>query len=308
MSSFFHGDKTPIYVDRIAPKGLARNTTIVLLHGGAHSGACYLATADGRPGWAYDFAGHGYTVLVPDWPGVGRSGAIDFVELTGEVVCTAIGDLIAAQPEPEPVILVTHSVSGAYGWRILERYSEHIAALVAIAPGPPGNIQAAAREIGRVGSVVEIEPTGLAAFKSTMFLDLARGFLVPKEVARHKLIGSSSRFPTERLDPYLASLLPVPPTLFYQRLNVGGCQIRIENAAGFRAKPIAVVTGDCDTDHPREVDDRIVRWLREIGADCEAIYLPDRGIAGNGHMMMLERNSGEIADLIVGWIAGVCPG
>jgi hypothetical protein len=35
---------------------------------------------------------------------------------------------------------------------------------------------------------------------------------------------------------------------------------------------------------------------------AEYIGLADKGIFGNGHMMMLERNSDEIAALIAGWI------
>ena len=32
-------------------------------------------------------------------------------------------------------------------------------------------------------------------------------------------------------------------------------------------------------------------------------YLPDAGIRGNSHMMMLDRNNKQIADRIMGWIA-----
>ena len=66
---------------------------MVLISGGAHTGACYLATADGRPGWADAFVRAGYKVVVPDWPGVGRSGYIPFEDLTGEVVVAGLGRL-----------------------------------------------------------------------------------------------------------------------------------------------------------------------------------------------------------------------
>jgi alpha-beta hydrolase superfamily lysophospholipase len=68
---------------------------MVLISGGAHTGACYLATADGRPGWAHAFVRAGYKVIVPDWPGVGRSGYIPLGDLTGEVVVEGLGKIVA---------------------------------------------------------------------------------------------------------------------------------------------------------------------------------------------------------------------
>ena len=40
---------------------------------------------------------------------------------------------------------------------------------------------------------------------------------------------------------------------------------------------------------------------REV-AHADFVYLGDRGIHGNGHMMMLESNSDEIAGLTADWI------
>jgi pimeloyl-ACP methyl ester carboxylesterase len=78
--------------------------------------------------------------VVPDWPGVGRSGYIPVDDLTGEVVIEGLGKIVASLGQP--AIVMTHSMSGAYGWKLIENYGQHIAKLVAIAPGPPGNIQA----------------------------------------------------------------------------------------------------------------------------------------------------------------------
>src|SRR5262249_48336342 len=112
------------------------------VHGGAHSGACYQVTADGRSGWAYRFAERGYRVVVPDWPGTGRSGAIPLDRLDGATVVEGLGALVRRLGAP--IVLLTHSVSGAYGWRLLELHGDVIAVAVGVAPGPPGNIQKAA--------------------------------------------------------------------------------------------------------------------------------------------------------------------
>src|SRR5262245_65431313 len=112
---------------------------MVLIAGGAHTGACYLATVDGRPCWAHAFVRAGYKVVVPDWPGVGRSGYIPLDDLTGDVVVEGLGKIVASLGQP--AIIMTHSMSGAYGWKLIEKYGQHIAKLVGIATGQPGNLE-----------------------------------------------------------------------------------------------------------------------------------------------------------------------
>jgi pimeloyl-ACP methyl ester carboxylesterase len=109
-----------------------------------HTGACYLSTADGRPGWAHVFARAGHTVVLPDWPGVGRSGYIAFDKITGDMVVDGIGQVIASLRQP--AIVVTHSMAGAYGWKLIEKYGAHIDRLIGVALGSPGNIQGSHRQ------------------------------------------------------------------------------------------------------------------------------------------------------------------
>jgi pimeloyl-ACP methyl ester carboxylesterase len=110
----------PVYFETFAPVAATGRPTVIMVHGGAHTGACYQRTADGRRGWAYCFVARGYSVVIPDWPGVGRSGYVAHAELSGETVVRGLGALIAAIGPP--VVLLTHSMSGCYGWRLLELY------------------------------------------------------------------------------------------------------------------------------------------------------------------------------------------
>src|SRR5438067_3532342 len=120
--------------------GPTRNPPIVFIHGGAHTGMCYLETPDGRPGWAPHVAGRGWMAIVPDWPGHGRSGQpADFARMSGMRVVEAIEGLLE---QTGPAVLVTHSMSGAFGWKLAELYPERVLAVVGVAPSPPGNIQA----------------------------------------------------------------------------------------------------------------------------------------------------------------------
>ncbi|MEJ0006475.1 MAG: hypothetical protein WDM77_08955 [Steroidobacteraceae bacterium] len=44
--------------------------------------------------------------------------------------------------------------------------------------------------------------------------------------------------------------------------------------------------------------------LKRLGGDAQMMYLPALGIKGNSHMLMQDRNSNQLADLVIGWIDG----
>jgi hypothetical protein len=44
--------------------------------------------------------------------------------------------------------------------------------------------------------------------------------------------------------------------------------------------------------------------LRASGANSTWIYLPERGVRGNSHMLMMDDNSADIAHIIHQWITG----
>src|SRR5258707_3187464 len=84
----------PVYFEPFAPAAATARPTVVMVHGGAHPGACYQRTADGRRGWAHLFAERGYRTVVPDWPGTGRSGYVPLDRLNGAMVLEAHGALL----------------------------------------------------------------------------------------------------------------------------------------------------------------------------------------------------------------------
>jgi len=65
--------------------------------------------------------------------------------------------------------------------------------------------------------------------------------------------------------------------------------VRITDPAPFRNKPALVISAQHDRDHTPDNDGALAAWLGDLGADATYWYLPDRGITGNGHMMMLEK-------------------
>ncbi len=44
------------------------------------------------------------------------------------------------------------------------------------------------------------------------------------------------------------------------------------------------------------------KWMNQAGVKTDFIRLEDRGITGNGHMVMIEKNSLEIAKLLDDWM------
>ena len=287
----------PVYFETFAPMAATGKPVVVMVHGGAHSGACYQRTADGRPGWAYRFAERGYRVVVPDWPGTGRSGYIPLAQLDGATVVEGLGALIRSLGAP--VILLTHSMSGCYGWRLLELHGDVVDIVVGVAPAPPGNIQKTAPVHAETETLIETE-----AFGGRVRVDKTAPVVASRDFVERKLVGESRYFPRDRLDDYAGSLRPIPPKLWLERQNVHGSQISVSDPRKLRGKRIFVITGTEDLDHSREVDGAIVAWLEEQGAKADFCFLADRGIVGNGHMLMLEGNSDEIAGIILDWLEG----
>lgn len=45
-------------------------------------------------------------------------------------------------------------------------------------------------------------------------------------------------------------------------------------------------------------------FLKQAGVNAEQIKLQDVGVKGNGHMMFMEKNSDDVAEVLRGWIEG----
>ena len=69
--------------------------------------------------------------------------------------------------------------------------------------------------------------------------------------------------------------------------------------------PVLIVNGEASFHAPFE--HCTVKYLKQAGVDAAWIDLGKEGVHGNGHMMMLEKNSDSVAAMIEGWIAKAVP-
>src|SRR3974377_2101418 len=98
----------------------------------------------------------------PAWPGTGRSGHVGLDRLDGATVVEGLGALVRLLTRSlgPPLVLLTHSMSGAYGWRLLELHGDVIAAVVGVAPAPPGNIQKLPPVYEETETIIETQASG----------------------------------------------------------------------------------------------------------------------------------------------------
>lgn len=62
------------------------------------------------------------------------------------------------------------------------------------------------------------------------------------------------------------------------------------------------IDGDARWPTIRAAGLRFIEAVRAAGASVDVISLPDKGIKGNSHMIMMDRNSDEVAALVQAWL------
>jgi len=319
-----------MYVERLEPTQRAHPYPLVLIHGAAQTGVNWLTTPDGRQGWAQWFAEHGWDTYVVDQPARGRSawqqdlnGPLQMLSVSAtEKLFTApeqypeqfdlwpqarlhtqwpggarkgrAGDPVfdqlyagqvayLANPESEklmqeagaalldrvgPAILITHSQGGLFGWLMADARPELVKAIVALEPsGPP--------------------------YKDAIFQS-----------------GTDRRYGLTSLPlAYDPPVTAEEPLQFEQQPSADapglvscwsqkGKPRRLTNLSRV---PIMLVTAEAS--YHAAYDHCTARYLAEAGVRVDFVRLGDHGIRGNGHMMMLEENSIEIARLVDDWLS-----
>ncbi len=64
-----------------------------------------------------------------------------------------------------------------------------------------------------------------------------------------------------------------------------------------------MLVSDREASYHDVYDHCTVQWLMQAGVKTEHVEMAKAGMSGNGHMMMLEKNSADIAKYIGGWLS-----
>ncbi|MGA2893590.1 MAG: alpha/beta hydrolase [Xanthobacteraceae bacterium] len=315
-----------IYVEVLAPKTQRRPYPLVLIHGAAQTATNWMGTPDGREGWAEYFVGLGYVVYMIDQPMRGRSayhpgdGATRMFTVQNEQFqFTAIesdgtwpgrekhtqwpgegankgkkGDPVfdafyATQVETVmsneetqarnqdagaalldkigPAIVLTHSQSGPFGWLIADARPKLVKAIVAVEPsGPPFENTIIGTGKGRAWG-----PTDIAITYDPPVKDPSEMAVVRDDKA-------------DGPDMFVCWMQKAPAR---QLVNL---------------KTIPAVVISAEASYHQIYDNCTAKYLKQAGMNVEWLPLQSKGIHGNGHMVMLEKNNLAIAKVIDDWV------
>jgi alpha-beta hydrolase superfamily lysophospholipase len=276
MTEFFVG-KPPhrMYVQlwHANPKAPARKGRLLMIHGGAHTGAAWTTTPDGRPGWALLFAAWGWDVHVVDWPGVGRSGVLpDNLSDTPADLLDALQVLV---DRIGPTALIGHSIGGALAFKLAERLPNAILAVAAMAPA----------------SVQSVNPSLAPA-------PLDTPAVTSEEAALHRF-ANAPQFPAHAFETYFASLIAYGPRIRNAAVGLSD-ELRPDPACAglWRRIPALILAAEEDRTVPPE---RIAETARTLGVP-DLLLGRDWGLHGHGHLFVVELGSGSIAARVERWL------
>ena len=303
-----------MFVEVYVPKQITHPYPVIMFHGAGQTNVNWLATPDGRPGWADYFVSRGFVVYLAEQPARGRSAY--HAEDDGPRMRHAFEDLkkrfLGAQggwpqsklhtqwPEGEeaerqfllsqveylnsnkasqervlaaakdllektgPAVLITHSQAGPFGWLIADAFPDQVMGVVALEPsGPP--------------------------FSSDLSSNRAKNFGIADLPLHYEPFAASP-------DEFELELLKAPsPELFD-----GWVMKTPRKLPRLAGKPIAIVCSQ--SSYHSQYDHLTSHVLNQAGVAHDFVRLEEVGLTGNGHMMMIEKNSLDIAAWVVSWI------
>jgi len=272
-----------MYVQYMIPQ---RVTTlpVIMVHGANHTGKTFETTPDGREGWATYFVRHGSPVYIVDHAGRGRSG-FDATKINRAKATNDASALAPVLQYPREGAWVNFRFGPSFGKPFpdlqfpldaLDQYSAQIVPNTeSFLDGDTANtveaLQDLANQIGPAIVLVHSQSGGYG-------LDLVRRGA--KVAGLIDVEGNCAPLSNDELD-----------TAFKKIAFVSVWGDHSEGAVGFNG------------DTRRNGCVATVDALKARSADASLLKLPERGITGNSHMMMLDKNNLAIADLLIDWMA-----
>jgi pimeloyl-ACP methyl ester carboxylesterase len=272
-----------MYVQYRIPKTIS-GPPIIMVHGSGHTGVTYETTPDGREGWATYFARKGFPVYVVDHAGRGRSG-FDPTPINRAKAESNPGLLpsvpLTTRERAYPNFLIGAKYPTPYpGQQFpVEAQDQYFAQLVpntetTLAGGGTNTVKALAALVDKIGPAVVMVHSQSGGYGLELIrqrADKVRGFI--------DVEGSCGPLSA---DDVSKSFHKVPTMMVFGDYTEG--------------------SSGPNGDERRKQCNQSVDAINAGGGTAKFLYLPALGIKGNSHMLMMDKNNIQIADLIIAWL------
>ena len=243
--------------------------------------------------------------LHTQWPGTGEPGDPTFDQYWASNIPGMENRVMQAQMNIDalaalldrigPAVILVHSQSGAYAWPLAQMRPALVKAIVAAEPaGPPVHDVV-------VKSIQRFDVAWDGATKQT-----DDDYYRDNPGVKRYGLGNT---PLE----YAPAVTANSPLEFVQeekpdRPDLSRCWLQKEPARKLSRvgdRPVLLI--EAEASFYAGYNHCNVGYLRQAGVPVEFVKLADIGIKGNGHMMMMEKNSDQIAELIANWLDKAVP-
>lgn len=266
-----------MYVQYFLPKDRKGRWPLLMWHGGGLTGVTYESTPDGREGWLNHFVRKGWDVYNADAVERGRSGF-------------ASSDVWQGDP-----IFLTYQ-DPYERFRIGEGEGSWNADPAKRRPLPGSQFPAEAYE----NYMKQAVPRWLSTDNAIVAAYIAMvDKICPCVLLAHSQGGTFGFKVAEQRPDKFKAIAAV------EAASAG----TIANAPKLKDVPVLMLFGDYVDQHPRwstfkKMNTEYGNAIKAAGGTVDWINLPDIGIKGNSHMLMQDKNNGEIADVIQKWLVG----
>ena len=256
-----------MYVQYWIPETRGTVPPVIMVHGSSHSGKTYETTPDGREGWATYFVRQQIPVYVVDLPGRARAGFDSSAANRGigrfnDQSAWVTFRIGPAPFEPYPTTQFP-----------VEARDQYFAQLV-----PNGEATlTGANEVQTAAVVALVDKIG------------------PAIVMVHSMSGAQGIGAAVARPNLVKGLVTVEP------LSCAASDSDV--AKTFNSVPVLAVWGDFKDafiDRGLTQCGNLVSRATAAGGKAKLLHLPEEGIAGNSHMLMMDRNNLKVADRIIG--------
>jgi len=276
-----------MYVHYWIPQQAAQRLPVIMVHGSNHTGVTYETTPDGREGWATYFVRQGYPVYVVDQAGRGRSSFNP--TLVNQAIAQQNVSLLPTggfQMYPREGAWVNFLFGPSFGvaWpderfplSSLDEYTSQLVpntetTLVGGTNNTTNDLAALLDKIGPAIIIVHSQSGTLGLGAVVKRSDLVKGLISVEG-------GCTPVSPSDITNYYKK----VPYLSFWGDHSVG--------AVG------------ANGDARRTGCQATVAAFKSAGGNATFLSLPDDlGIHGNSHMLMMDNNNLQLADILINWI------